>query len=133
MLLGVDKICPELLKALDIVGLYCLKRLYSFVWSVTVYVEWKTSSPIIGVPHCSASLEQQCRFCPGCGIVDQLFIVYWQAYGSLLIHSTCVLWIWRRITIYNNIYNMCPPGSLGGGSLGVSGTRAVTTSHPVLI
>ncbi len=40
---GVDEIHPEMLNALDIVGLSWLTRLFSVVWrSVTMPVEWQT-------------------------------------------------------------------------------------------
>lgn len=52
MLLSVDEISLELLKALDIVGLSGLRSPFSVEWRAgTASVEWQTSSPVIKVQH----------------------------------------------------------------------------------
>ena len=66
---GVDEICPEMLKALDIVGLSWLTRLFSVEtgklgWWFT-FSKKRTGgcAPIIGVSHCSATPG---KLTPGC-------------------------------------------------------------------
>ncbi len=40
----MDEICPEMLKALDVVGLSLLTHLFSVTWrSAPVPVEWQTA------------------------------------------------------------------------------------------
>ena len=67
---GVDEICPEYLKSLDVVGLSWLTRLCSIVWqSGTASLDWQTGVvvpvfrkgtggfvPTIGGSHSSASV-----------------------------------------------------------------------------
>ena len=105
---GVDEIRPEMLKALDIVGLSWLARLFSVAWaSGTVPVEWQTGVVVpifkkgdrrvcanyrgitlLSLPGKVYSRvlerrlrpivepqiqEEQCGFCLGHGMVNQLF------------------------------------------------------------
>ncbi|XP_051929449.1 uncharacterized protein LOC127605710 [Hippocampus zosterae] len=45
---GVDEICPEFLKALDVVGLSCLTRLCNIAWSAgRVPLDWQTGVVVL--------------------------------------------------------------------------------------
>ncbi|TWW78062.1 R2DM Retrovirus-related Pol polyprotein from type II retrotransposable element [Takifugu flavidus] len=69
---GADEICPGYLKALDVVGLSWLTRLYNIAWtSGAVPLDWQT-----GV------VEEQCGFRPGRGTTDQLFTLAGVLKGS---------------------------------------------------
>ena len=97
--------CPEMLKALDTVGLSWLAHLFNVIQrSGTVSVDWQTGvegkadarllesrRQLIVEPLIQ---EEQCGFCPGRGTVDQLFTLqgYWRGHGSSHIQSTCTLW-----------------------------------------
>jgi len=123
---GVDEIVPEMLKALDIVG---LTRLVNVMWRLgTVPVEWQTGvvGPIfkkgdrrvcskyrgitlLSLPRKVYSKvlewrlrpivepqlqEEQCRFRPGCGTMDQLFTLAGLLGGGMGVcpSSLHVLW-----------------------------------------
>jgi len=136
---GVDEIRPEMLKALDIVGLSLLTCLFSVVWrSGTVSVEWQTRLVVPmykkgdrrvrsnyqgiillsfpGKVYSSVLERRQCVFCPSRGTVDQ--------HQSLPIQSICALWTWRRLMTMGN-----PVGCTAG----VWGTVAVGTCHSALV
>jgi len=148
---GVDEIRPEMLKALDIVGLSWLTCLFNVAWrSGTGCVEWQTRvcSNYRGITLLSLSRkvysrvlerrlrpivepqlqEEQCGFRPVCGIVDQLFNLTRLLGGAweFAIQSTCALWTWRRLMTV-------PLGNPVGGTAGVWGIGAVGTCHTVLL
>ncbi|TWW56347.1 hypothetical protein D4764_08G0003340 [Takifugu flavidus] len=101
--LGVAEIRPEILKALDVVGLSWLTRLCNIAWSSgAVPLDWQTGVVVplfkkgdrrvfvVGVKQWTSST-------PSAG--------FSRLHGSLPNQSTCVLWIWRRAV--RSLYDRC--------------------------
>ncbi|KAK3528482.1 hypothetical protein QTP70_000305 [Hemibagrus guttatus] len=74
--LGVDEICPEYLKSLDVVGLSWLTRLCNIAWrSGTVPLDWVTGV-VVPLFKKGDRREEQCGFRPSRGTLDQLYTLH---------------------------------------------------------
>ncbi|KAK3510565.1 hypothetical protein QTP70_010565 [Hemibagrus guttatus] len=73
---GVDEICPEYLKSLDVVGLSWLTHLCNIAWrSGTVPLDWATGV-VVPLYKKGDRREEQCGFRPSRGTLDQLYTLH---------------------------------------------------------
>ena len=146
---GVDEVRPEILKALDVVGLSWLTRLCSIAWtSGAVPLDWQTGVVVLlfkkgelpgkvnsGVLERRVCRivepwiqEEQCGFRPGRGTVDQLYPLCRILEGAWEFAQP----VHMCFVDLEKAFNLVPWGALWGGSPGVQGIGPPDTGCPSL-